>query len=539
MARYEQLHSTWLAGLVGAAATLTLAVSPAIAAAPAQVRIDAGIVEGTLSEGVLSFKGIPFAAPPLGNLRWRPPQPAQRWDGVRDARSFGHDCMQKPFPGDAAPLGNEPDEDCLTLSVWRPAAKGRKLPVMVWIYGGGFVNGGSSPAVYSGAQFAKQGVAFVSFNYRLGRFGFFGFPALTTEFPDELKGNYGYMDQLAALQWVQRNIAAFGGDPGNVTVFGESAGGGSVHMLLTSPLARGLFHKAIVQSGGGRGNLMGERGLTESKPGLPSAAEIGVNFARKQGIGGVDATALAQLRALSAAQIVDGMNMAALFTPVKVPLYSGPVTDGKIVVSTPESIYLSGGQAKVPIIVGANSADIGFGFAPTKDALFAGFGALKDQATAAYDPSGSAGLSALGAAVAMDKDMLEPARFVATQFAAQNLPSYEFRFSYVAQSMRKQWKDGAPHATEIPFVFDTVAAKYGDQLAPDDSAMARLANTYWVNFAKTGNPNGTGLPKWPRYDPRHDELMDFGADGLAKAVADPWRVRLDVTAAAAQKPLLK
>jgi para-nitrobenzyl esterase len=442
--------------------------------------------------------------------------------------------MQNPFPGDAAPLGNEPAEDCLTLNIWRPEGKTKNLPVMVWIYGGGFVNGGSSPAVYAGTQFARQDVILVSFNYRLGRFGFFGFPALTQEFPDELKGNYGYMDQIAALQWVQRNISAFGGDPRNVTVFGESAGGGSVHMLLTSRLAQGLFHKAIVQSGGGRGNLMGERRLVESKPGLPSAEEIGVNFARKQGIESVDAAALAQLRALPASKIVDGMNLASLFAPIKVPLYSGPIVDGRIVLDAPEAIYLRGGQAKVPIIVGANSADIGFGFAPTKDALFAAFGPLAGQATAAYDPNGTVSLFAVGATVAMDRGMIEPARFVATQFAEQNLPSYEFRFSYVAQSMKTQWKDGAPHATEIPFVFDTVSAKYGDQLAPEDKAMARTVNTYWTNFAKTGNPNGAGLPQWPRYDPQRDELLDFAAEGSAKAIADPWRARLDVTAAAAE-----
>jgi para-nitrobenzyl esterase len=532
----KRLYRERSIGLIGFARALMLISAQAVAATPTQIRIDSGIVEGRVDDGVLSFKGIPFAAPPLGNLRWRPPQPVQPWDGVRDAKDFGHDCMQKPFPGDAAPLGNEPSEDCLTLNIWRPAAKAKKLPVMVWIYGGGFVNGGSSPAVYSGTQFAKQNIVLVSFNYRLGRFGFFGFPALTQEFPDEPKGNYGYMDQLAVLQWVQRNIAAFGGNPNNVTVFGESAGGGSVHMLLASPLAQGLFHKAIVQSGGGRGNLMGDRRLTESKPELPSAEEIGVNFARKHGIDGSDAEALAQLRALPAEQILDGMNMTALFTPVKVPLYGGPIVDGKIVVAAPETVYRNGGQAKVPIIIGANSADIGFGFAPNKEALFATFGPLKDQAIAAYDPNGNAGLSALRATVAMDRGMIEPARFVAAQFAAQGLPSYEFRFSYVAQSMRKQWKDGAPHATEIPFVFDTVAAKYNDQLAPQDSAIARVANTYWVNFAKTGNPNGAGLPQWPRYDPQRDELLDFGAEGTAKPITDPWRARLDVTAAVANQP---
>lgn len=188
---------------------------------------ESGKVKGTVENGVLSFKGIPYAAPPIGQLRWRPPQAVIPWEGIRAATDFGADCMQLPFPSDAAPLGGSVGEDCLYVNVWKPATRsGRRLPVMVWIYGGGFVNGGSSPPVYDGRHFAEHGLVFVSFNHRLGRFGFFAHPALTRESPGELQGNYGYMDQIAALKWVRRNIAAFGGDPRQVAVLGESAGGG-------------------------------------------------------------------------------------------------------------------------------------------------------------------------------------------------------------------------------------------------------------------------------------------------------------------------
>src|SRR5580698_11643535 len=218
-----------------------------------EAKIDSGKLKGASKDGVTSFKGVPFAAAPVGVFRWRPPQPVKPWSDVRKAAEYGPDCAQLPFPGDAAPLGVPPAEDCLYANVWAPdGSAGKKLPVMVWIYGGGFVNGGSSPSVYDGTQFAKRGIVFVSFNYRIGRFGFFAFPALTKENPNEPKGNYGYMDQIAALQWVRRNAAAFGGDPANVTIFGESAGGGSVLMLMTSPLSKGLFKRAVVESGGGR-----------------------------------------------------------------------------------------------------------------------------------------------------------------------------------------------------------------------------------------------------------------------------------------------
>ena len=509
--------------VIAALTALPLAAS----AAPfsAQVKIDSGALAGGASDGVLSFKGVPFAAPPVGPLRWRAPQPAAAWAGVRPATDYGHDCMQLPFPSDAAPLGTKPDEDCLVMNVWRPAeSTGRKLPVMVWLYGGGFVNGGSSPAVYDGGQFAKHGIVFVSFNYRLGRFGFFAHPALSKANADGgLLGNYAYMDQIAALKWVQRNIAAFGGDPANVTVFGESAGGGSVHMLLTSPMARGLFAKAVIESGGGRGGLLGSRTVQAAEP-------IGVAFAKANGIEGDGPDALAALRALPQEKLVNGLNMASM-GPAAATYVGGPLLDGKLVVENPDDAYRAGRGARVPVMIGANSQDIGFAFAKSMDELFKPFGANVAKARAAYDPANTGDVRAVGAKVAMDRTMEEPARFTAAEFARQGLASYEYRFSYVATSMRGQWP-GAPHATEIPYVFDTVATKYGKDLTPADEATAKAANAYWANFAKTGDPNGPGLPHWPRYAPATDGIMDFSPDG-PKGGPDPFKARLDATAALA------
>ena len=513
-----------------AAAAFGMAVQAHAADFPAQVQVDSGGVRGVAADGVLSFKGVPFAKPPVGDLRWRAPQPVT-WTGVRAADAYGHDCMQTPFPSDAAPLGTKPDEDCLVLNLWRPAGATKgKLPVMVWIYGGGFVNGGSSPAVYDGSQFARRGVVFVSFNYRVGRFGFFAHPALTAENPKGPLGNYGYMDQIAALKWVKRNIASFGGDPANVTVFGESAGGGSVHMLMTSPQARGLFAKAGVESGGGRASLMGPRRLHEDLPGAPSAETIGVNFAHGAGIDGADAKALAALRALPQETVNGGLNMGTMQSGGP-PTYAGPMLDGTIVTEDPQTAYLAGRQAKVPLLIGANTADIGFAFAKTMDELMARF-PDKAKALAAYDPSGSGNVTAVAPLVGMDQMMVEPVRFVARTLSAQGQPVYAFRFGYVANAMRKQWP-GAPHATEIPFVFDTVSVKYGKDLTPADEAAAQAANAYWANFAKTGNPNGAGLPKWPAYTAAGDRIMVFTNDG-PKAGPDPLKARMDAAESAVQ-----
>jgi para-nitrobenzyl esterase len=508
---------------------LTAIASIASAANIDEVRVESGALKGAVATGVVAFKGVPYAAPPIGANRWRAPQPVAPWTGVRSAAAYASDCMQLPFPSDAAPLGTKPDEDCLYMNVWAPIERpSAKLPVMVWIYGGGFVNGGSSPAVYDGTHFAASGVVFVSFNYRVGRFGFFAHPALTREDPHAPLGNYAFLDQIAALQWVRKNIAKFGGDPGNVTLFGESAGGGSVLTMMTTPLANGLFHKAIIESGGGRTGIGPMRKVHESAPNLPSGEAVGVAFAEKAGIQGEDAAALAALRQLPAERIVDRLNMASMGNPT----YAGPMIDGKIVVETPERALLAGHAMKIPVIAGANSSDIGFSFAKNMDELFAPFGANKEKAQALYDPEKSGEFRKIGTLVASDRMMVEPARFVVRTVSATGRPAYEYRFSYVAESLRKTLK-GAPHATEIPFVFDTVAARYAGDLAPADEAIAKAALAYWVAFAKTGDPNGEGRLHWPQYHAHDDELMNFTNAGPV-AERDAWRARLDAIEASAQ-----
>jgi para-nitrobenzyl esterase len=465
--------------------------APAMAAGPV-VATESGQVAGAVAGGVASWKGIPFAEAPVGPLRWRAPQPAAPWSGVRQATAYGHDCMQLPFPSDAAPLGTTPSEDCLTLNVWSPAARpGAKakgaLPVIVWIYGGGFVNGGSSPPTYAGARLARQGVVVVSFNYRLGRFGFFGHPALSREIDqgeldDGLAANQAFMDQLAALKWVQRNAEAFGGDPSQVTIFGESAGGMAVNMLLTSPAAHGLFARAVVLSGGDGG---------PSRFGMRELEQAGANFAARKGIAQDDPQALDKLRALPPDAIVDGMNLAQRpDSGASGTTYIGPIADGRLAVD-PAPAIAAGRFARVPVMIGATSADIG----------------------------GRTGFMVAGA------------RSMAGLLAGQGVPVYAYRFSYVAGSIKEP---GAQHATDIPFFFDTAAIKYGSKTTARDRAMSRAMSAYLVNFAKSGDPNGAGLPAWPRYTRTGDELMDFAGNAKPVAGKDPWGIEIDAAQAARQ-----
>lgn len=525
--------------LIGAALLGLAAISGGSAAPPLVVRVDSGELQGVVDDGVASYKGIPFAAPPVGDLRWRPPQPVAKWTGVRQAAEYGADCMQGRFgppPAPGGPPASVPSEDCLFLNVWSPAsaARGAKLPVMVWIYGGGFVGGSSSSPNTSGTQFAKQGVVLVAANYRVGRFGFFAFPALSRERPDEPKGNYAYMDQIAALQWVKRNIAAFGGNPNNVTILGFSAGGVSVHSLLASPMARGLFHKAIAESGGSRDSVLTARPMREDgvDPNYPVSAEtIGIQFARSMGIEGTDEAALARLRALSAEEVLRG---APAQPGVNVPRYeTTPVLDGKLVTETAETAYKAKRQPRVPLLVGSNSADTAGNRirATTKEQLFARFGQWSAQAKAAYDPDGSTDLATLISRANDDFGQAEPARFAANAFAANGSPVYRYRFSYVQTAMRERMRTGAPHGGEIAFVFGTLGTGgFGPPIPPtaQDQAVSRMAQSYWVNFARTGDPNGAGLPVWPRHDPRKDLIFEFRPDGSADADPDSRKARLDV-----------
>jgi len=529
--------SKFVVGALTALITLVGLGNTVAAQAIAAVKIDTGELQGVVDDGVVSYKGIPFAAPPVGDLRWRPPQPPPAWTGVRQAREFGADCMQGRFGPPPAAGTPQPSEDCLFLNVWRPAdPHAQKLPVMVWIHGGGFVFGSGQLPGRGGAPFAQQGIVLVTLNYRLGRFGFFAFPELSRANPNEPKGNYAYMDQIAALQWVRRNISAFGGDPHNVTIFGFSAGGVSVHSLLASPLARGLFHKAIVQSGGSRDSVLTARPMREDNvdPNYPLSAEtLGISFARSMGIEGTDQAALTRLRALSAEQILQGPPPSAGANSP--PVETTPILDGRLITETAETAYKAGHQPRVPLLVGSNSADTAGNRikAANKDALFGRFGQWSAQAKAAYDPDGSTDLATLVSRANDDFGQSEPARFAANAFASNGSPVYLYRFSYVATARREQLRAGAPHGGEIGYVFGTpgVGPGPGPASAPssEDLAVSKMAQSYWVNFAKTGDPNGPGLPPWPRHDPKKDLIFDFRSDGTAGAGPDPRKARLDVT----------
>ncbi|MBA3973970.1 MAG: carboxylesterase [Candidatus Solibacter sp.] len=544
--RFLKAHQPGI--LTGAALLGLAAIGSGNAQPPPVERVDSGQLQGVVEDGVVSYKGIPFAAPPVDDLRWRPPQRVKPWTGVRQAAEFGANCMQGRFgPPQAAGTNASPapSEDCLFLNVWRPAsaAAGAKLPVMVWIHGGGFTGGSGSSPQNSGVQFAKQGVVLVSINYRLGRFGFFAFPALSRERSDELKGNYAYMDQIAALQWVQRNIAAFGGDPNNVTIFGFSAGGVSVHSLVASPMARGLFHKAIAQSGGSRDSVLTARPMSKdgADPNYPVSAEtIGAEFARSMGIEGTDQAALARLRALSSEQVLRGAapqpgapapaGAPGAAAPRPPSYETTPILDGKLITETAETAYKAKRQPRIPIMAGSNSADTAGNRvrATTKEQFFARFGKWSDQAKAAYDPDGTTDLATMVTRANDDFGQAEPARFAASAFAANGSPAYRYRFSYVPTAMRERMRAGASHGGEIAFVFGTLAARPGATISPEDQAVSRMAQSYWVNFAKTGDPNGAGLPAWPRHDPGKDLIFDFHPDGTAGAIPDVRKARLDV-----------
>ena len=484
----------------------------------AVVRIESGQVRGLEADGVLSFKGIPYAAPPVGKLRWRAPQPAHHWSGVRDATKFGPECMQTT---DQVPKS----EACLTLNVLRPATSAKELPVMVWIYGGANVHGQTS--LYpSGDALAKLGVVFVSMNYRMGRLGFFAHPALLAETPDELHGDYGHMDQRSALQWVQRNIAAFGGNPKAVTIFGQSSGGGSVMVHLTSPQSRGLFQRAIMQSPGSPAARAKVFRLTE----LSDAETMAVDYARSLEITAEGPEALAALRALPAEKLVEGTDheaaLAAIAAGKHIIGVAGSIRDGKLVVETPDAALAAGHEAKVPVTIGTNDRDLALGSAGNKDELFAIFGAYAVQARTLYDPQGDQSLDELKQQVYSDESETEPARHLADEVARAGYPVYFYRFSYVAESARGKTK-GALHGSEIPYIFNIPAEAVGDKVTGDDKKMAELASAYWVSFARTGDPNGGNRPQWPRHDPAADNVFDFTNNGVVVG-PDPIKARLDL-----------
>lgn len=467
----------------------------------------AGPVRGfESSNGVTAFLGIPYAAPPVGENRWRAPEPVSPWISPRDASRYGADCLQAPFPPDAAPIRTSPSEDCLFVNVWKPATAnaGARLPVMVWIHGGGFVNGGSSPAVYSGENFARDGIVLVSLNYRLGRFGFFAHPAFAKE---GFGGNFGFLDQIAALKWVKTNIANFGGDPANVTVFGESAGGMSMHMLLQAPEARGLFHKVIIESGAGR-----ERSLPT--PTVAVAAKAGELFAPD-----LDAVAL---RALPSDKVTGDLSMMTMGQRT----YSGPMVDARTIFGSPVDGIAGGLYARVPVMVGANSAD-GLPFGTDKDEIWASYGPKADAARQLYDPTGQSAPLQVAVMTSADRTFIEPARAVARALAQRGQSTWLYRFAYAHPEFRTAM-GGAPHASEIPYVFDTLAARTQLKTVPGEQAVAVNTHKLWIDFARNGSPD----PHWPTATADDTKVMVISEAG-ANHIEDPYRRRLDFVEAMA------
>ena len=478
------------------------------------VRIPQGDLAGVVANGVESFKGIPFAAPPVGDLRWRPPQPPPNWTGVRKADAFGPICMQASRGFFTGPMS----EDCLTLNVWRPAGakSGAKLPVMVWIYGGAFIQGAASTPFYDGTHFAQQGVILVSANYRLGRFGFFAHPALDGK--DAPFGNYGLMDQIAALKWVRANIERFGGDPANVTVFGESAGAISVNYLMVSPAAKGLFDKAIAESGFGRSR---PRRLT----GEGSAEAVGVAFAEAHGVKGDGAAAAAALRALPA---------EALNAPVSGlgdPSIPSPILDGQVITQSIPDGFAKGAEAHVPYLEGGNSYEA---------SLIPSVGDRAAQIIArAGDPAkveavyGGAPAPEVARELTTDTMIGEPDRFLARQMARQGVPVWVYHFSYVPAATRAS-SYGAAHGSEVIYVFDNLPEHpiaYGQRTIPAatdaDRQVASAMHAYWVQFAKSGDPDSGGGVAWPRFTTGDEQLLEFGADGVVLR-RDFEKARLDL-----------
>lgn len=480
------------------------------AAAPVQgqvVETKNGLVEGVQQERVTSFLGIPYAAPPTGDNRWKAPQPVQNWSGVRKADTYGPDCFQAVFPPNVLPgIQTQPSEDCLYLNLWKPAdaSSHAGLPVMVWVHGGGFVNGGSSSPTYAGETFARDGIVFVSINYRLARFGFFAHPALAE---DGFGGNFGFLDQIAALQWVQENIEGFGGDPQRVTIFGESAGGGSMHMLLQSPLARGLFSGVIIQSGGGRSGFM-------PRPDLVQAAASGGRHWPK--------LSSEQLRELTTEEVGGNISMGNMGGSG----YSGPMFDGQTYLGRSDLDAAAADlYASVPILLGANSAD-GFPRSQDKAQIFATFGDDAAAARRLYDPQGDTSGLEVAVQVSADQMFVEPARAVARTLAAKGQPIWLYRFAHNGTKSGVAM-GGAPHASEIPYVFDLPHLRLQKLETGRDQEVATLMHRYWVNFAKYGTPEGEGLPAWPQATGNDTTIQMITTEG-AMHQEDPRTEILDL-----------
>ncbi len=522
--------------------TLAILMAAAFAVPPTstaraqpQVVVDTaeGPVVGVAGDAATAWKGIPFAAPPVGELRWSPPAPAPHRSSPLDATAFGPACPQTTtldIPGlPGPPAGNRGAEDCLQLNIWAPNAAGAGLPVMFWIHGGGMIQGSGTDAPYDGANLAtSQNVVVVTTNYRLGALGFLAHEAFVGEQSDYPgAGNYGLLDAIAALRWVRANIAGFGGDPGRVTIFGESAGGVNVCALMAAPAAAGLFHRAIMESG----NCLPRMPSLDptSHPG-PPALEQGNRFA--EAIGCADATDVAAcLRAQDVDKILATMPGEIGVLNPGAEVY-GPIVDGTLLAETPGEAFAAGHEQGVPFILGANADEATIFTAPFQNLTAAQYEALVrltfpgygDRALALYPAAAYQSPTLAFADVAGDVGFVCPARWAAGAHARHGAPAYLYHFSYVpgyAETLRL----GAHHAIEIPFVFGNIAGLA--LLSPEVRQLTAAMGASWSAFARSGNPGSHDGLAWPRYTPEADALMEFSSPpkvtaGLRREKCDLW-----------------
>lgn len=486
------------------------------------VAVDSGALEGVRDGDLTVYKGVPFAAAPVGDLRWRPPQPVRPWKGIRKTDTFAPACMQKgvSMPGEAPPIVNE---DCLYLNIWEPAGgRGQTLPVLVWIHGGGYTNGSASMPLYWGDELARKGIIVVSIAYRLGPFGFLAYGPLAQESVPHTTGNYGLMDQIAALQWVQRNIAAFGGDPKRITIAGQSAGGISVSMLMASPLARALFQGAIAESGG----LFEPIQLAPPYL-LANAEREGQQYATSLGV-----TSLAALRALPAAALLTGDANAV----------SHPIIDSYVLPVPPYGVFASGRENDVPVLIGSNAEEARAlmdpkAVTPTtfSAALSGNLGAplpLINSIAGAY-PHDTA-VQAQESAIDLETDLRfgwDMWTWAVLQAHTGRSPVYYYEFKqsppFPRGSVYAGW--GASHFAELWYVFDHLQ-QYPWRWTPADHRLADEMSSYWANFVKSGNPNGAGLPHWPTYKGTDGDVLYLQSPITVGVVAHLNRLRAIATA---------
>jgi para-nitrobenzyl esterase len=478
-------------------------------AAPAQerVKVAGGVLEGTNSAGIRIFRGIPFAAPPVGDLRWKPPQPAGSWKGVRDATRFGPRAMQRNVFGDMVFRASGTSEDCLYLNVWTPANTAKeKLPVLVYFYGGGFVAGDGSEPRYDGESMARKGMVAVTVNYRLGVFGFFAHPELAKESPHHAAGNYGLLDQAAALKWVQKNIRAFGGDPTRVTIAGESAGSISVSAQMASPLSKRLIAGAIGESGSILGAL--------SAVPLAEAEQAGVKFADGLGLG--EKPTLAALRGLSADRLLEATAQPGM------PRFR-PTVDGYFFPKPPPDIFAAGEQAHVPLLAGSNTEESGFrgvlgrdeptveNYRKALERLYPGKG---EAVFKLYPASNETEVMDAAQDLAGDRFIaMSTWKWVDLATKTGRKPTYYYLYARprpaMASGTQNQTSRGAVHSAEIEYALGNLHYNKVYAWTPDDYQVSRTLQNYFANFIKTGSPNGPGLPNWPEFKTGQRMIIDL------------------------------